>query len=122
MWIAKKVMQSTQIPLTAEQGTVTIGGETAGVLAGSETRGITLVQPGGFAWRPKSGDGVLVLKNGDGTAYLLGAIGVSPELDSEMGDGDVCLFSDGASICLHTDGKIDICGEVYINGVLLEER
>ena len=113
MWVAKKLTQNNATALSAEQGTVTIGGETAGVLTGSETRGIPVVLPGGFAWRPKSGSEVLVLKGADGEAYLLGTLETARD---DMEDGDVCIFSDGASICLRADGRIDISGEVSVNG------
>ena len=119
MWIARKLTESRTPQLSAEQGVVTIGGEEAGVLTGSESRGIPLVQPGGFAWRPKDGSGVLILKDAEGKSYLLGTVGAVPRPDIEMADGDVCVYSDRASICLRSGGRIDLSGEVYLNGTLL---
>ena len=66
MWVAGwlRRTEEPQETTNAESGTVTIGGSTAGVLSRGEERNVPLASPGGYAWRPKNGERVLVIKGG----------------------------------------------------------
>ena len=68
MWVAGwlRRTEEPQETTNAESGTVTIGGSTAGVLSRGEERNVPLASPGGYAWRPKNGERVLVIKGGPG--------------------------------------------------------
>ena len=115
MWMAKKLTQKKK-PSAAARGTVSIGGAEAAVLAEGEMRALRALAPGGYVWRPKSGAQVLVMKGED--KCILGELdGSGPSL----APGEVCIHSlGGASITLRNDGRVDITGEVFINGEALE--
>ena len=49
----------------ADLGLVTLGGDPAGVYLGGERRWVAVCAPGGYQWRPRTGDQVLVVKAGD---------------------------------------------------------
>lgn len=49
----------------ADLGLVTLGGDPAGVYLGGERRWVAVCAPGGYQWRPRTGDKVLVVKAGD---------------------------------------------------------
>ena len=115
MWISKRLRHGgTESETAVDLGVATIGGEQAGVYARGEVRNLALCAPGGLAWRPKSGDRVLVLKGGPGgeEAFVLGVQGES----ADLADGEVELRSEAASITLRNDGAILLQGNVIING------
>ena len=99
----------------AELGTVTLGGDPAGVYLAGERRNLPVLGPGGYAWAPMTGDQVLVIKAGDEgetpcVAAVRGAQGAAP--------GTVQIFNrpGTASITLDADGNITIVGRVTVNG------
>ena len=49
----------------ADLGLVTQGGDPAGVYLGGERRWVAVCAPGGYQWRPRTGDKVLVVRAGD---------------------------------------------------------
>ena len=107
----------------AESGTVTVGGSAAGVLSRAEERNIPLAAPGGYAWRPKNGERVLVIKGGTlgEERYVAGSLDAARE-SAPLGDGEVCIYAEGgdASITLRRNGRVEITGDLYINGKALE--
>lgn len=116
MWIAKKLSHATRDASPSEQGTVTIGGAEAAVLTKGERRNVPVIAPGGYAWRPKRGAQVLVLKGGAANEerYILGDAASAAQ---ELADGEVCVFSSGgAAIYLRNSGRVEIVGDLYING------
>ena len=64
MWTAERNRNVRSGEPAAELGCVTLGGDPAGVSLGGERRWIGVYGPGGYSWRPTSGDKVLVLKTG----------------------------------------------------------
>ena len=93
-------------------GTVTIENDTA-VLTDCEKRGVTLVTPGGYSWRPCESDKVIVMKNGEAV------LGV--ENADETLPGEVKIFSSGgAQILLKNDGTVHITGDVTVDGRVIE--
>ena len=79
------------------------------------TRQLTVVAPGGLAYIPRANENAVILTSGNEQL----CIGVKMLTnDKELKPGEVLLFStDTSYIYLTADGKINICGEVYINGV-----
>ena len=118
MWTSERNRNLPAREAAAELGTVTLGGDPAGVSLGGERRWLTVYGPGGYSWRPTAGDKVLVLK--------AGAEGESPcILGTTQGveflfPGEVRLAGCGSAIHLGEDG-VSLTGQVYINGQTLEE-
>lgn len=118
MWTSERNRNLPAREAAAELGTVTLGGDPAGVSLGGERRWLTVYGPGGYSWRPTAGDKVLVLK--------AGAEGESPCIlgttqgEEALKPGEVRLAGCGSSIHLGEDG-VSLTGQVYINGQTLEE-
>lgn len=111
MWTSER---SRRLPVeepAAELGTVTLGGDPAGVSLGGERRWLTVYSPGGYSWRPTSGEKVLVLK--------AGAEGESPcvlgtaQGDRELRSGEVRLTGGESSIYLSQTG-LELAGKESI--------
>lgn len=123
MWIAGRLNRTEEPQETAgaESGTVTIGGIAAGVLSRGEERDVPLASPGGYAWRPKNGERVLVVKGGTlgEERYVVGSMDLAQEQE-KLEDGEVCLFASegGARIVLRNNGSVEIEGDLFINGGL----
>ena len=62
MWTANRKREGRTEECAADQGVVTLGGDPAAVYLGGERRWVSLYTPGGYQWRPKAGDKVLVVK------------------------------------------------------------
>ena len=118
MWTSERNRNLPAREAAAELGTVTLGGDPAGVSLGGERRWLTVYGPGGYSWRPTAGDKVLVLK--------AGAEGESPCIlgttqgAAALRRGEVRLAGCGSAIHLGEDG-VSLTGQVYINGQTLEE-
>lgn len=96
-------------------GSVTLGGDPAGVCLDGERRNLPVFGPGGYVWRPAPGDQVLVIKTGtDGEAPCVA--GRRNEGAESLGEGEVLIRSGGASIRLGRDGTVSITGRVLVNG------
>ena len=62
------------------------------------------------------GDRVVVLKGGPGGEEVF-VLGTHREQGTAaLEDGEVYLFSEGASICLRNNGTIELTGQLLING------
>ena len=124
MWIGERLAQAAQQNYEesagAEMGVTTIGGDSAAVMTQWEERNLPIYGPGGLLWLPKAGDTVLVIKGGSGRSEGCVAAAAPMRSAAGMSPGEICLFSDGASIVLHNNGRIDLNGQVYINGVAYE--
>ena len=64
MWTSERNRNLQVREPAAEMGTITMGGDPAGVNLGGERRWLNVYGPGGYSWRPTAGDKVLVLKTG----------------------------------------------------------
>ena len=116
MWLSEKLRENRRSSETsADLGVTTIGGGKAGVYARGEMREVRVCTPGGVCWQPRSGDKVIVLKGGSGgeEAFVLG---VESENAAQIADGELYLYSGGASICLRNDGTIELSGRLVVNG------
>ena len=54
MWTSEKSRNLPVREAAAEVGTVTLGGDPAGVSLGGERRWLNVYGPGGYSWRPTS--------------------------------------------------------------------
>lgn len=123
MWVAGwlRRTEEPQETTNAESGTVTIGGSTAGVLSRGEERNVPLASLGGYAWRPKNGERVLVIKGGTlgEERYVAGSLDAAREQD-DLDDGEVRIYAEdgGASITLRRNGHVEIEGDLFINGAM----
>ena len=117
MWISEMAASARrEVPDTAGSGEVTIGGADAGVYTSYEARGAIVASPGGYSWRPRAGDGVLVMKGGSGESYIAGRLDEGPE---GLGEGEVRISSGGgAVIILRNNGDVVIRGHMVLEGTL----
>lgn len=129
MWTSERSRRLTVEEPAAELGTVTLGGDPAGVSLGGERRWLTVYSPGGYSWRPGPGEKVLVLKAGaEGESpCVLGTVQNGEELKAgEVRlDGGACtalLGQEGLELT-GTDsglslkgGRAELTGEIYLNG------
>lgn len=115
MWLTEKTaLKGTKSE--AEVGTVTIGGINPGVMTDREERDISVYTNGGYTWRPKAGDRVLVIKCGDGTSAV---VGKQQENEDGIESGEVYIKSEGAAVKIKNSGEIEIYGRVNILGGLI---
>jgi hypothetical protein len=115
-WLSRQLRQAQRMGgATAEVGVTTIGGAESGVYTRGEARGLGLCAPKGICWQPGSGDRVVVLKGGPGgeESCILGLQGTQKK---GLSDGEVYLYTAGASIYIRNNGAIEITGKLYING------
>ena len=111
MWLSKQG-KGFEPNRTVETGAVTLTGETVAVELDSERRGLPVFAPGGYNWRPKLGQQVLVLKTGEGACV----VGVPSE---QVKDGEIGLKAEGgAQVTLETEGRVKLGPEVEIDGIL----
>ena len=64
---------------------------------------------------PESGNFLWVLKGGPGGEETF-VLGVQDGARAALADGEVYLYSGGASLCLRNDGTIELSGRLVING------
>lgn len=118
MWTSERSGKQPVREAPAELGTVTLGGDPAGVTMGGERRWLPVFTPGGYSWRPTAGDKVLVLKTG-GQRENPCILGTQQHMD-ELGPGEVKL--NGVDCSLHLGTKqLELEGQVIINGRTLED-
>ncbi len=116
MWLSRKQKEfREEAEGPAQIGEVTLGGANAAVFLSGERRNLTPVSPGGYHWKPKERDQVLVLKSGQGeAASLLGCAAAAP---SWLGSGEIWISAGGESgILLTRQGEIHLRGPVFLNG------
>lgn len=118
MWLSQKASSAVNEADTGQGiGQVTIGGEQPGVLTDCENRYLSVASPGGYVWRPKAGQQVLVMKCPDGTNVAAGAVEQSPA--TELENGEVCIMSDGGAwIAVKNDGSVQVTGSLTVDGDL----
>lgn len=112
MWTSERDRRPRAEEPAAELGTVTLGGDPAGVSLGGERRWLTVYGPGGYSWRPTAGDKVLVLKAGaEGEVPCI--LGTAQAGDG-LKPGEVRLSGGESSIRLGQ--RLELGGELYLNG------
>lgn len=118
MWTSERNGKQPIGEAPAELGTVTLGGDPAGVSMGGERRWLPVFTPGGYSWRPTVGDKVLVLKTGSQKENPC-IVGMQQQAD-DLGPGEVKLNGVDCSLRLGT-GQVELEGQVFINGRTLED-
>lgn len=134
MWTSERNRNLPLREAAAELGTVTLGGDPAGVSLGGERRWLTVYGPGGYSWRPTAGDKVLVLKAGaEGESpCILGTVQGQEELRSGEvrltgGENTVYLSREGLLLTGEESGlalkkgRAELTGELFINGESLRD-
>ena len=120
MWLGQYQRRPNQEG-EGQVGRVTIGGEQTAVLLDSERRGLEVYAPGGYRWTPRVDKKVLVIQ---GRGEIPCVVGVRQdqtapdEVTVESPDSHFNLAAEGAELI---GGRIDLMGQVYINGEKLEE-
>ena len=112
--------QNRRLPVeeaVAELGLVTLGGDPAAVVLGGERRWLPVCGPGGWVWRPRMGEQVLVLKAGGEkeNPCILGKLQDSTGLKP----GEARLSGGKSAVFLGED-TLELTGEIRVNGVPLE--
>lgn len=113
MWLSTRKGNEEMEAPAAERETVSVGGKSPTVCTGEGQSPITVFAPGGLCWMPKRGQGVLVIKTGDGALCCPGAEGEVPE---GLRPGELCLKTEKAALWLKNDGRILLEGQIYFNG------
>ena len=119
MWLSRKLSQhEMQDVASAQDGTVTIEGGELAVFSSGEKREVKTPAPGGYEWRPRKGENVLVVRGGTfgEEAYVVGVVEAAA---SGLAPGEVRIRSGTgtAEIVLHNNGRVDINGLLFINGM-----
>ncbi len=123
MWLSRRDREDPRGEGAAEVGTVTLGGDPAGVSLAGERRNVTVFGPGGYQWRPSVGQSVLVIKAGaDGEELCIG--GCRSDGQTGLAPGEIFLSGggeQGAGIYLRNDGSVELSGKVLFNGVVVSQ-
>lgn len=113
MWLGEQIRSGGgPVSAQAEVGQVSLGGASLAVVTQGERRQLSMAMPGGFRWRPKLGQKVLVLNTSEGEAVVIGVLSGEGEA---LGAGELELHSPGCSIRLN-NGKVEINGSLTVNG------
>ena len=124
MWLSQRAGRGRYVDRSADIGDVTIAETQTGVVLDGEQRALGLTLPGGYAWRPRKGQNVVVLKSADGESLVSGVpVKAAPR---DLAPGEVLIRSEGGSsvkfgntgLVLKAD-RIDLVGLVYANGLLI---
>lgn len=126
MWMGEQLKRRDDSQLTtAEMGKTSIEGETAAVVTRGEQRELEIWTPGGYCWRPKREEEVLVIKGGTAGEERCVVAKAPEKAPTDLAAGDVCIFSGGTSVVLRSGGTVEItgapirlCGSVQVTGSL----
>ena len=120
MWVSKQTKKSKGNSGSARVGFVTAGGQESGVYLGTQRCWLPVMAPGGYRWRPGTGEQVLVLKTGaEGESACV--LARQEEAGGDLQPGEVEVYAPNCRIRLTGDGRVDMYGKVYVNGRLLED-
>ena len=117
MWLSQRAGRGRYVDKSADIGDVTIADARTGVALDGEQRSLGLVYPGGYAWRPRKGQNVVVLKSAGGESLVAGAPENTPPPD--LKPGEVLIRSDGGCSIRLGNNRIDIVGALFVNGLPL---
>ncbi len=118
MKLSGKLMKKQGEILSCRSGLVTNSADRRlSASAAGGKRQTAIVAPGGIGYIPKPGEDAVMLTN-DNEQLCLGVRMLKN--DFEIEPGELVLYAGAASIILRKSGKIEINGEVYLNGERLE--
>lgn len=112
--ISKSIFGSGAEDSRAELARVSIGGTEPALVGDCEHRAVTLIAASGVLRIPKAGEEQLVLKTKDGVFAALGVC--ADEVPDGLSEGDILIKNGAASIMLHSDGRVELCGKLIVNG------
>ena len=119
MWISQQSKLGNRQQRHAQVGVVTAQGESVGVYTDGCQCLLPVVAPGGYRWKPKNGQQVLVMKSGaDGEAACV--VARHDQTDHALNPGEVELYANGCSVKLDETGTVRLNGAVLVNDVPLE--
>lgn len=110
MWLSQNLVRGTSVQEKLQPGVVTVGGASPAVLTDGEKRNLKILSPGGYFWRPATGEKVLV--SGDDGGCVLGKLQEAPAL----APGEIRIVTGAAIISLLPSGEIHLTGDIYLNG------
>ena len=121
MWTSsQRKSAGAQLQGGADLGVVTAAGNENGVSLGTERRWLPVMAPGGYRWKPKTGEQVLVLKLGqDGESACI--LACPEQEENNLLPGEVELHAQGCALKLNNNGVVELRGDVRINGMRLED-
>lgn len=118
MWLSSQRNKEPTEERFAQMGKVSIPGASAGVYLAGERRNVALIAPAGYHWLPKQQDAVLVIPCGEEKRPCM--IGMEQEAGAgpvTLLPGEVWISVNGkGGIHLRGDGKVNLIGEVLLNG------
>jgi len=113
MWLSEQIKFGGEfVPAAAEVGQVSLGGAHLAVVTQGERRELSVSLPGGFRWRPKLGQRVLVLNSSEGEAIVMGVLN---DEQPALQPGEIEINGPGCSIRLK-NGRVEIEGSLTVNG------
>ena len=119
MWMAQQGRAAGRQEHDARVGVVTAQGEQVGVYADGYQQSLPVAAPGGYRWKPQTGQQVLVLKTGaSGEAACI--VAQRERVGNDLKPGEVELFGPGCRVKLAENGQVRLEGAVQVNGVPLE--
>ena len=126
MWMGGQQKRPVD-PGEGQTGTVTMSGGDLAVLLDSERRGVEVYAPAGYRWSPEPGQRVLVIQGRGEIPCVVGArqdggmpdkVGVAAKQLTLDGERVNIAGRRGAGL---QGERVDLDGEVYVNGEKLEE-
>ena len=114
MWLANRSRREVAQESGAELGIVTVADNPAGVYLAGERRAVPVLSPGGYHWKPKRGDSVLVLKSGAEQEHCLVAAGKEPR--KSLRPGEIWISANGEAGILLSGDSIQLWGRIFANG------
>ena len=130
MWTSNRKTEGRTVEAAADLGLVTLGGDPAGVYLGGERPWVAVCAPGGYQWRPRTGDKVLVVKAGDQREIPCLAGVRQPEIQEKedpLEAGAVRITGGSGRMDLNAKGVVldgketALKGRVTVNGERLED-
>jgi len=100
MWLSER-KRSPGTP--AAQGSACAYDGGTGVQTDGEVRSVTVCAPGGYTWRPRDGEDVILLRGEGGEVIVAGV-----ETGSGLRPGEIRISSGAASVTLLADGSAEI--------------
>ena len=119
MWISQQGRSAGKQENHARMAVVTAQGEQAGVYMDGHQCWLPVAAPGGYRWKPRSGQQVLVMKSG-ADAENAHIVAQQEMAEYNLKPGEVELYADGCSVKLDVQGQVQLQGTVVVNGVTLE--
>lgn len=132
MWLSKQTRPAA-ITSGSDLGVTSIAGKSAGVVTKGEVRQLPVYGPGGYVWRPATGQTVLVIKGGTGGEESCVAGARQGETPDGLRPGEVYIHANGGSVYLKNNGtvevqgegivlngRVDVNGSLYVNGALYQ--